>query len=271
MRHHNRNRLEILSLFLSVVVMALVWQLSAVQVLHAEDPPDRLSYPLKPKAKPAVGNMAGVKLSIPHHYLLAGVHYKGEEVWTRSRPPAPPRTFESEIEDFSIRLRQSTLKPITTRQDWVDYQEYGRTAHPQTNNRWLTVGFHPDAFALNDEMLKGLVNRYMVDDVTGWGPFIPQDMDVHGLKHAKSTREEKSSVVQADELFYDNATWNTFITCSNNRRKVPPFDVFSHCWHSFPVPELKAVAKAFYNKDDLPRWREIEHAIKDIAHSFIVK
>jgi hypothetical protein len=46
----------------------------------AEDSPQRHSFPLDAQAKPAIGNIKGIKLSIPHNYLLSGVHYRGEEV-----------------------------------------------------------------------------------------------------------------------------------------------------------------------------------------------
>jgi hypothetical protein len=105
------------------------------------------------------------------------------------------------------------------------------------------------------------------------GPFILQEVEVYGLKHAVSKKQEKekTSVIQPDELFYDITTWDTFITCSNYHRKVPPFDLLSHCEHLFIVSELKAVASIGYEKDDLPRWREIEREIRKIAHSFIVE
>lgn len=71
----------------------------------AEDYPDRPSNPLEVDAKPAEGSIAGIRLSIPHNYLSSGVHYKGEPVRRRERLPNPPRTFESEIESFSLVLR----------------------------------------------------------------------------------------------------------------------------------------------------------------------
>lgn len=272
MTPQTKYRLAPFLLSLLVLVTALVWQLNAVQVLHAEDPPDRPVYPLEANAKPAVGNMAGVKLSVPHHYLAAGVHYKGEEVWIRSRPPRPPRTFDSEIEDFSMLLRLSTLQPITTKQDWADYQEYGRTAHPQPDNHWLTMSFFPHTYEVNRGTLKGIVDRSMEDEAKR-GPFLLQDVEVYGLKHARSTQQEKekASSSQTDEFFYDPTTWGTFIRCANYHRKVPPFDPLSSCDHLFIVPELKAVASVHCKKEDLPRWREIERAIKNIAHSFIVE
>lgn len=272
MTPQTKYRLAPFLLSLLVLVTALFWHLSVVPNLQAEDPPDRASNPLEANAKPAVGNMAGVKLSIPHHYLAAGVHYKGEEVWKRPRTPSPPRTFDSEIEDFSMVLRLSTLKPITTQQDWADYLEYGRTAYPRPDNRWLTMSFFPHTYAVNHGTLRGVVNRWVVDDITKWGPFILQDTEMYGLTRARSTQQEKErSSGQIDELFYDSTTWGTFIECANSHRKVPPFDPLSSCDHLFIVPELRAVASVRCSKEDLPRWWEIERAIKDIAHSFIVK
>lgn len=269
--HNNTSCLTAFFLFVPVLLAALVWHLSVVPNLQAEDLPDRASNPLEANAKPAIGNMAGIKLSIPHHFLAAGVHYKGEEVWVRSRTPPPPRTFESEIEDFSMLLRLSTLQPITTKQDWADHMEYGRTAYPRPDNRWLTMSFFPHTYAVNRGTLKGIV-VWTMEDEAKWGPFVLQDVEMYGLKHAKSTQQEKErSSGQTDEFFYDSTTWGTFIRCANSHRKVPPYDPLSSCDHLFIVPELKAVASVHCKREDLSRWREIERAIKNIAHSFIVE
>lgn len=256
-----------------ITAVAIVGETSLCEIASlAEDAPGRPSFPLEVNAKPAVGNIAGIKLSISHHYLLAGVHYKGEEVWTGSQNPRPPRTFDSEIEDFAMLLRLSTLQPITTKQDWADYQTYGQTAYPRPDNRWLTMSFFPRTYAANKGTLQPIVNRNMEDEPK-WGPFILQDMDLYGLKHAKSKQQEneKGSSSQTDEFFYDPTTWGTFIRCANYHRKVSPFDPLSSCEHLFIVPELQTVVSVHCKKEDLSRWREIEGAIRIIAHSFIVK
>ena len=238
----------------------------------AEDSPGRGSFPLEAAAKPAIGHIAGIKLSIPHKYLLSGVHYRGEEVWTKSKTAPPPRTFDSEIQDFSLLLRQSTLRPIETEQDWADYRAYGRTAFPRPENRWLTMSFYPDWYTANGGKLKAVRDRYMKDE-PHWGPFTSKDEKVFGLNHAVSIKreEEKSFYLDADELFYDDITWNTFISCSNYHRAVQPFDPLSFCRHVFVLEELNVVVELDCTKDDLSRWHEFELAIRKIALSFVVK
>jgi len=238
----------------------------------AEDSPGRGSFPLEAAAKPAIGHIAGIKLSIPHKYLLSGVHYRGEEVWTKSKTAPPPRTFDSEIQDFSLLLRQLTLRPIETEQDWADYRAYGRTAFPRPENRWLTMSFFPDRYTANGGKLHAVLDRYTKDE-PDWGPFITEDERMFGLNHAvsKKTEKEKSFYLDVDELFYDTTTWSTFIACSNYHRAVQPFDPLSSCKHSFVLDELKTVVEIHCRKEDLPRWREFEHAIRKIALSFAVK
>src|SRR5262249_41523104 len=148
------------------------------------------SSPLDANAKAAVGNIKGIKLSIPQNYLLSGVHYRGDEVWKRSQAPPPVRTFDSEIQDFSLLLRESNLQPVRNEQDRADYLEYGRTANPRPDNRWLTTEFLPDWFVVNEGKLQAVFDRYMKDEAK-WGPFIPQDKNVYGMKHAVSTQQEK--------------------------------------------------------------------------------
>jgi hypothetical protein len=62
-------------------------------------PPGPPANQLDTSAGAAVGNINGVKLSIPHYYLLSGVQYRGEEpLMMKPRTFIP--TFDTEIEDF---------------------------------------------------------------------------------------------------------------------------------------------------------------------------
>ncbi|HJT19661.1 MAG TPA: hypothetical protein VJ746_04275 [Nitrospira sp.] len=238
----------------------------------AEDSPGRHSFPLEPNAPPAVGNIAGVKLSIPHHYLLSGVHYQGEEVWKPNRTPPPPRTYDTVIEDFAILLRLSTLTPITTSQDWADYRASAGTAETRPGKRWITVGFLSDMYRSSRGRLEHTVDVYLKDK-SGFGPFELQRQEVFGLKHARSPKKtnEKAWYGDTDEIFYDPVGFETFIRCASYLRKVEPFDLMTHCEHLFAVHEIKVVAKGYIQKEDLPRWREIEAAIRKIAHTFVVE
>jgi len=241
----------------------------------AEDYPDRASNPLEADAKPAIGNIAGIKLSIPHHYMPRGVHYKGEPVWRRERTPNPSRTFESEIEDFGLLLRQSNYQPVQTPKDRLDYLAFVRAFSSPADNRWLVLDIEPARYVGSSGTLQHMFNNYMKEltEIVHWGPFISQEGEVYGLKRAVSSKPEKdkSSVEEVDEFFYDPNTWGTFITCSNNHQKVPPFAPFSSCDHYFTVPEVKSVARVWFAKEDLSRWSETEREVKKVISSFIVK
>jgi hypothetical protein len=134
------------------------------------------------------------------------------------------------------------------------------------------MSFFPDWYTANSGKLQAVLDRYM-KDVLHWGPFMPKGETAFGLNHVVSikTEEEKSFYLDVDELFYDATTWSTFIACSNYHRAVQPFDPLSSCQHLYVLDELKVVVELECRKDDLPRWREFEVAIRKIALSFVVK
>src|SRR6266581_9760801 len=59
-------------------------------------PPGVASNPLDASTPPAVGNINGIKIAIPHYYLLSGVQYEGEEpLMMKPRKFIP--TYDSKI------------------------------------------------------------------------------------------------------------------------------------------------------------------------------
>lgn len=225
-----------------------------------------------------VGNIAGIKLSVPNDYVLYGVHYKGDATRNSSHH-APPRSFASEIQEFSLLLHLPTLQPGQNEQVWPSYLEFRQPVRHRPGGRSFSVSFSSDSYAANGGQLQAVLDRYMKgymkDDSQG-GPFISQDGEVYGLKHALSKHQEnersrKHSITQSDQLLYDPTTWGTVITCGTYRRNEPPFDLLSDCEHQFVVPELKVVASIHYEKADLSHWQEIENVIKQITHSVVVE
>jgi hypothetical protein len=93
---------------------------------------------------PVVGNMGGVKLANPQHYLLGPKACKGVDIWDakswENRPKNP--TFENEFDYFAIKIRLNNFKPIETRKDWEDFVKKDKTLAIQDfESRWIYVGF----------------------------------------------------------------------------------------------------------------------------------
>jgi hypothetical protein len=259
--------------FLATIGLGMfVWQFNhAAKAAEVFTQTDGFSFTYSNPIQNAVGSINGVKLSIPANYLMGGVEYKKNNeksiITKRSTP-----TFDSEINDFGIRLRLSNLEPIMTDNDWQEW------LHPEKMHShfiyeyeiWTIIGIYPGWYA-PDGSLKSELSNWARDD-SHWGPFVNQPKQVYGLKHSTSVQTPDGHRVSGQyEYFYDDVTWATFIYCKTSRQQVPPFDTFTTCHHDFIVPEIKAVADAIYTKKDLERWRTIEKKTKALVHSFIVK
>lgn len=280
-------------LFVLKVIALTIWGLLSPSLLYADelaataikhnpsttaverpagDVPGRASHPLDTSTGPAIGKINGIKISIPHYYLLSGVQYEGEEPLMMIPRKYIP-TFDTNIQDFAILLRLSNMQPIRTDQDERDYDQAQRNSgHVSSYETWTTIGFSPKWYD-DTGSLKGVVTEWETDKAHWWGPFVMQKERISGLVHEDSTQpihNDKDGVGHFD-FFYDDGTFDTFIYCQTFRRLVPPNDLFNSCNHLFVIPELKVVAEATYTKNDLPRWREIEKESKSIIHSFIVQ
>ena len=96
----------------------------------APDAPRHAPHAMTGETCPVVGRMGKVKLAVPKHYLLGPFVYKGVDIWNaesfKNRPKQP--TFDTEIDNFAIKIRQTNFKPIETQQDWTDYAKLGGMA-----------------------------------------------------------------------------------------------------------------------------------------------
>jgi hypothetical protein len=222
------------------------------------------------RAGVSVGNIDGVKLSIPNNYLLSGLLYKGEEQWSMARRTFTP-SFDSEIENFAIVVRQSTLQPIQSAQDRSDFIASHRTAYTPPEKKWISVAFTAKPYRFGGGTLRKAFEGNIKDEAH-WGPFIRQADDVYGLGHHVSPQKYNHVSGQIDELFFDEKKSTSFIECENTHRRVAPFDALIFCDHYFVLPEIRAVASVHYtDRDVIARWREVEAEITKIAHSFVVQ
>ncbi|MDY7574504.1 hypothetical protein [Actimicrobium sp. CCI2.3] len=256
---------------------------SAVKSVYAENhlaeqcpsgAPSHAPHAITGETCPTVGNMSGVRLAIPNHYLFGPVVYEGVDIWSAKSYENRPRhpTFDNAFDNFAIKIRLNNFKPIETAKDWDDFRRKDHTVEIQPfENRWLYVQFKPKTTSQPTPSYRIEFNNWMKNDV-GWGPFVRQP-DVWGLQHYISAKAPQPiSGGQQHEFFYDAKTDSTFIHCSNSVTNQPPHKALSSCEISFFIYEIKAWTDAsnINVKDDLARWKEIESGIRTIAGSFIV-
>lgn len=219
----------------------------------------------------SVGNIKGIKVSIPH-YLLTGLRYKDEEKAGAERTE-PARNFDSEIKEFSLFLSLPPLQDEMDVQYWVNYVEQGPREPFRRGNRRFTISYSSDEDMADGGQLQGIWEQYMKKD-SQLTQFIVHDDKMYGLKHGVFIErgEAKISDPRPAEILYDAITWKTVITCSENPlNTAPPFALYSNCIHLFVAPEINAVAKVHYPKEDLPHWQKVENILKRIANTLVVE
>jgi hypothetical protein len=211
-----------------------------------------------------VGTLNGIKLRIPEYYLFPKkIVYEGER-HDGLGPASEGATQDSQIINFGLLLRVANLQPIRTDQD---RQDWFHSQHVWADSSWMMVDFD-NIYPIDRNPNPG---HYMLPR---FGPFDQDANFEYGLVHFESVQpisqgENDSREYGHVEYFFDLKNL-TRIECDTIQTKVKPFKIFSTCQHRFFVPELNAMAEAFYAKKDLPRWREIEAHIRNIVHTFIV-
>lgn len=230
-------------------------------------------HPLTGETCPLVGSMGGAKLAIPTEYLLGPVAYKGIDIWSAESFAKTPKhpTFSSEIDNFSIKIRQSNFKPIESASDFSDYiRSYNAVKTlPPPDNRWIHVGFGTRYYPTS---AKEVAERWHEDEAH-WGPY-ERAANVWGLAHFVSVQQPSTNIPGDQvEYFYSLADDSTFIFCRSTLMKVPPHNLLTRCEINFDVPQMKARAEVtnIRDKADLARWREIEAGVLGVAGSFIVQ
>jgi hypothetical protein len=222
---------------------------------------------------PIIGNINGMKLSIPKTYLvISALRYAGEgQTLTQPRQMMP--SFESQIRKFVIRLRLSTLRPTKTLGDLYDLNNTQTKFAPNGKltssyyETWTNISISPEHY-LEGNGVEKEKNEWLNNE-SSHGPFVRQDAPVAGLVHEESAQPARGDLSHY-EFFYDEETRKTFIFCQSGHSSLHAM-TYDDCSQVFIIPELKAMAEATYTKKDLPRWREIEEATQKIVHSFIVQ
>lgn len=264
---------KIVILTVCAISLVVLWRVQVWAQATPDCPVALTDHQINGKTCPVVGHMGNVRLVVPDHYILGPVAYKGVDIWNpksyQNRPKHP--TFDTEIDNFAIKIRLSNFKPIETRKDWDDYDKLGKArgwAQPP-ENRWIFVEFFTHDVQTTKRTMRGQLN-FWLKDKSDWGTFV-KSSSLWGLQHYISTQQPSTQKSQY-EIFYDPKTEDTFINCENRLIAVPPYELFSHCRIDFLIRDLKIRASVdeIYFKEDLSHWQKIEEGIKQVVQSFVV-
>jgi hypothetical protein len=223
---------------------------------------------LLPVGLPLIGNINGVKLSIPRYFFGEDESFS----FLRGKRDIM-NTYDTPIENLAIIIRLSNLEPMRTRQNLHDHLDSGRAAKPYYFETWTTVGVHPEWY--RDDLLQHVWDAYHADNdyIRAVGPFTRQERLEFDLVHATSPHPFDDGGVGhyqwGQEIYYDESSHSTFITCESHKMVVAPHLITTTCKHDFVIPEYKSIAQATYSKSHLSRWREIEAKLHAIFTSFI--
>ena len=267
----------LISLFVAAGIGLLVWRWADFAHGQTPCPPGvarHARHEVTRESCPSLGQMNGVKLAIPQHYLLGPRGFKGIDIWNAESYKKSPKTnsFDNELNNFAIRIRLTNFKPIENFRDQDDYRKLGSLIGvPSPQDRWIHVGIDVNRYS---HSFQPAVIRWIKDEA-GWGPFIEQP-DRWGLKHYLSKQSpavDDTTWHQTTqwEFFYNSLSWTTFITCKNSI--VPT--VHRHiklCELAFFIPEIQALVKVdtLFDDVDLARWPEIKREVSKVIQSFIV-
>ena len=228
---------------------------------------------------PQIGNIHGVRLSIPAHYLFFPVEYDGESVWA-PRHDKPVRTFDSQISNFAVYVQWPAFRPRLPENE----KSYHASLREPGAHDWFRVALvaRPDAPDLVASpqldnglarILKGYLNhpeRYRIPkdvryEIRGIDPRLQ-------LSVALPVGPRTEKFHSWNKVFYwtgdKDRHVSTLIKCWNGSFSNPR--TVAECRHSFELPEIKSDITITYKANWLPQWREIEANARSLILSFQV-
>jgi hypothetical protein len=226
-----------------------------------------LAYYSKDKARNqlGIGAVHGVRIRIPAEYKFFPVEYEGDEIWAR-----PPRRHapgpDVPISSFSLLLHLPDFGPLTSlnRASWA-----GLKGLDAKYNEWIVVGAEPKDGIGQDSSrwFSGFIGRRMDAEVDwrrkqGWH-FERQPGLVNGLVYEKKIGPDYSKISGDNvDIFYDVNRATTYIVCSTGAGGAKSCDQW------FVIEKLGLVARAYYARDNLDKWLEIQRNTVKLIDSF---
>lgn len=226
---------------------------------------------------PTIGNMNGVKLSIPYGYRQFPMEYEDESVW-EPKKEHPFRTFDSRINNFSIHVQWPTLEPRSPKNE----ASFLHSSNILGAHGWLVVGINAKdlrnpSSSLPDLGLSGrLRNRLTHPERSRTPAGVRHELKgldpITGLQIAVPVGAGSEKRQMWNDALYWNGdrdqTISTYIECPHGAFSSP--DVVGSCHHSFVIQELKSEVAITYKANLLPQWREIQAKTQQLIMSFKV-
>ncbi|WP_137955903.1 hypothetical protein [Burkholderia sp. 4M9327F10] len=265
-------------------VLCLVSFASATTSDCSPDAPRYAPHAITGETCPDIGRMGSTKLAIPRHYILGpDFAYDGVDIWNaesyRNRPKK--QSFDLQIRYFSIRIRLNNFKPVENERDLADFDQSERSvvALPRKDNQWIFVQFnYPSLFKKEGKPvdMRSALRRFTQNEFSMGKVTFIRKSDVDGLAHYISPIQSSAETIQGEvnEVFYDEQSNRTLITCENSLRHIPPHDPLSFCHHYFYTPTGDVSIEVGNIRDKqyyLSRWKEIEKGVLSEFYSFIVQ
>src|SRR6185437_9847841 len=225
------------------------------------------------KSCPIVGRIGNVKLKVPPYYAFPLVGYKGVDIWNaqsfKNRPKHP--TLDTEIDNFSIRLRLTNFKPIESEKDLQDILKIGSQGYLKQpkDNRWFYAEFRKN----NQKYTRKDQLNIWLNSNDPPGGFVRLN-NIWGLEHYTSRPRAMwtgSNLVERDEIFYDAENNSTFILCRIVENSMLAIET-TWCEIDYSIPDLNVFVNADQINyiDEISRWKEIEENVNKIFRSFVV-
>jgi hypothetical protein len=203
----------------------------------------------------AVGTLAGRKVSIPSRYIMSGVQYMDDDIWSPNYRPVA-RGAKDKIRDFTFLLRSSDLRPIESEADRNSYLFYQLNPRKERESNWLAVNVVDEGHKFNaahpfQGLLKavlargkeqgasvrqGMLTKHQVLNDGRWPGEFFRYMDVY-------ISDDRRTVIKCEDVKATDGT------------------EFYWCEQSFLDRRNDLVYRARYNGRNLvQRWKEIETA-----------
>lgn len=165
-----------------------------------------------PQQNDIIGNMNGVKLTVPYGYQEYGSEYSGESVWKPLKNP-PERTYQSGLDSISISAKYPSMQHKNENNNLQSY--YRSAEHPGSSKEWLSITVQseyenksPEAIQAMEEFkrtkggLKGIILPIINNGV--WLSIHPDDSNRLDETYTKSadgvyTKHELLTYVQRFE------------------------------------------------------------------------
>jgi hypothetical protein len=229
-----------------------------------------------------IGRMGAIKIAVPTRYILGpDFVYKGVDIWnSKSFASGRDRSFDREIQYFSIRIRLSNFAPIESEADLKDFMDSMASKRiPSVSNQWIFANFrYPSYFEANKKSvdLNYMFKSYVDSEISKKPSFVKQSDRVDGFVHFLSPQKPSLSTSSGEinEVYYDEDLKNSIVTCSNTLRRVLPFDPIVSCHHFFFIPGGAIAVNVDNIRDKIyyvSHRKEIERGITNLFDCFIIK